>query len=144
VASDTAFECDVKTVRRELGLTQAELATLLGVSKRTIQSCEQGWRKPSAMLERMALLLLIALRQGDSFGAQACWAERACAAEKRADCIAYRTRQGHICWLLTGTKCGERTVSTWADKKTACCSCGFFQHLLEGHLEEQSQSRPPS
>ena len=43
---------DLKAIRTELGLSQAALAALLGVSERTVQSCEQGWRHPGHAVER--------------------------------------------------------------------------------------------
>lgn len=45
--------------RAGTGLTQAQFATLLGVSVRTLQECEQGRREPSGSAKS---LLLIALR----------------------------------------------------------------------------------
>jgi len=118
-----------KTVREELGVSQSEFATLLGVSLRTVQSCEQGWRKPSDSLERMLVLVLLAHRQGSAFGRKDCWIECACPSARRASCLAYRTRQGHLCWLMTGTHCMGGTVRTWADKKRICGKCSFFAEL---------------
>jgi DNA-binding transcriptional regulator YiaG len=49
-ASDKEMYCEkcrIKPSRKELGLTQAQLAPLLGVSVRTIQDYEQGRIKPS-------------------------------------------------------------------------------------------------
>jgi len=37
---------DVKNIREKLSVSQAELALLIGVSKRTIQNWEQGRREP--------------------------------------------------------------------------------------------------
>ena len=62
VAPFSADGIDLKAIRQELGLSQAQFARLLGFSVRAIQSCEQGWRKPGASLERSALLLLMANR----------------------------------------------------------------------------------
>ena len=38
---------DAATARIKIGLSQSEFATLLGVSKRTLQDWEQGRREPS-------------------------------------------------------------------------------------------------
>ena len=38
---------NIKQARKELNLTQAELAPLLGVSVKSIKNYEQGIRKPS-------------------------------------------------------------------------------------------------
>jgi putative transcriptional regulator len=43
---------DPREVRRELGLTQSQLAEQIGVTVRAVQSWEQGWREPSGRAER--------------------------------------------------------------------------------------------
>ncbi|MDB6096950.1 MAG: DNA-binding protein [Francisellaceae bacterium] len=47
-------EIDVKLLRKKIGLTQINFATMIGVSVRTLQNWEQGYRKP----EGPALALL--------------------------------------------------------------------------------------
>ena len=47
-------QLDVKDIRLKTGLTQAEFSTMVGVSVRTLQNWEQGYRKP----EGPALALL--------------------------------------------------------------------------------------
>jgi DNA-binding XRE family transcriptional regulator len=121
---------DVKALRSELGLSQTEFAALLAVSPRTIQSTEQGWRRLSSSVERMALLLAIAHRHGAGFGRLACWKTKHCAPECREACPAYWSRQGHLCWFMTGTVCGGRRLRSWEDKKLACARCAFFLQLV--------------
>ncbi len=123
---------DMRRAREEMGMTQGELADLLGVSIRVVQSCEQGWRHPSANVERHLLLLLLTHRLGDQFGQQKCWATNDCPPERCAACIVGRSRQGHVCWLLSGNLCGGKRVSTWAKKKAVCGECRFMHHLLNG------------
>ena len=48
----------VAEVRREKGLSQAELANMVGVSRNTISSIETGQYEPTA---KLALLLAVAL-----------------------------------------------------------------------------------
>lgn len=48
--------------RRNLDLTQAEFAKLLGVSKRTLQEWEQGRRQPSGAAKS---LIAIAIKRPD-------------------------------------------------------------------------------
>ncbi|MCR5079336.1 MAG: helix-turn-helix transcriptional regulator [Bacilli bacterium] len=49
---------DVAEVRKKKGLSQAELAKLVGVSRNTISSIETGQYEPTA---KLALLLCVAL-----------------------------------------------------------------------------------
>ncbi len=125
---------DLKAIREELDLSQADLAMLLGVSSRTIQSCEQAWRKPSPALEKAALMLLMAHRNGNRFGQRACWTATNCPRELRKGCMAYLSRQGHLCWLMTGTQCKGLRLRTWADKVSLCQECDFFRRLLKGKI----------
>ena len=55
---DSALNIRLKLVRTELGLTQAELATRVGVSRKTIYTVENGGFVPSTTL---ALKLAAAL-----------------------------------------------------------------------------------
>ena len=129
---------DIKTIRERLGLSQSEFALLLGFSPRTIQSCEQGWRQPSPSLCRMATLLLIAEEQGPNFSSIRCWEETNCPPEVRDECIAYRSRQGHLCWFLTGTLCGGKRMHDWDAKQEICNGCAVFQKLV-GQAKAEGQ-----
>ena len=51
---------NIRKVRKEKGLSQAELAAMSGVSRITISSIETGQFNPTA---KLALLLCIALEQ---------------------------------------------------------------------------------
>ena len=120
---------DLRAIRTELGLSQTELASLVGFSVRTIQSCEQGWRKPSPALEKMVLLLYMAELHGTDFGAVPCWEVVDCPPERCKKCVAFRTRQGHLCWFLTGTLCRGERLTDWKQKRALCMECEFFKRL---------------
>lgn len=49
---------NIKAVRKELGLSQAKLADMVGVSRNTISSIETGQFNPTA---KLALIICIAL-----------------------------------------------------------------------------------
>lgn len=121
---------DLKAVRRELGLSQAKFARLVGFSVRAIQSCEQGWRKPGASLERAALLLVMAGRNEMGLADLRCWEVMDCPSERRQECITYRSRQGHLCWFLNGTLCPNRKLQDWENKRPVCLNCAVFQRLM--------------
>jgi len=125
---------DLKAVRGELGMSQAEFADMIGVSPRTVQSCEQGWRNPSPAVEKASLLLLLASRHGPAFGEHACWDTLDCSDEERRVCLVSQTRQGHLCWLLSGNICQGKRLHSWEDKKATCLECPFFRELLPDGL----------
>ena len=56
--NDLTLHNNLKAARAEAGLSQGELASLVGVSRQTISSIETGQVSPTATL---ALLLCIAL-----------------------------------------------------------------------------------
>ena len=125
-----SLKLTVREIRAEMGLSQSELAGLAGISSRAIQSYEQAWRQPSELVERMLLLLLMAHRHGATLSRLRCWEQKECAPGVRARCIAYVTRQGHLCWFLTGTICEGQRQKSWSDKLRLCLDCGFMQRLL--------------
>jgi DNA-binding XRE family transcriptional regulator len=121
---------DIKAVRQELGLSQTELANLVGFSVRAVQSCEQGWRKPSPALEKSIILLLASHRNKGVFPDVRCWDRTNCSRERCESCITYRTGQGHLCWFLHGTLCTEPRQQDWDSKRSVCLKCAFFHDLL--------------
>ena len=126
----TAIIPDIRAVREELGYSQFELASLVGISKRAIQSYEQGWRKPSEMVERQVLLMLIAHRRGSGLGNKRCWEVNNCSPNLRHKCVSYNTRQGHLCWFFTGTMCKGKPFANWSKKIAICLNCGFMEELM--------------
>ncbi len=56
--NDLTLHNNLKAARTEAGLSQGELASLVGVSRQTISSIETGQFSPTA---KLALLLCIAL-----------------------------------------------------------------------------------
>jgi DNA-binding XRE family transcriptional regulator len=133
---------DIKAIREKLGLSQGDLAALVGFSVRAIQSCEQGWRKPSPALEKMLLLLYVAELQGSSFGTERCWEMMGCAPETRDTCVAYRSRQGHLCWFLTGTLCRGQRMGDWLKKRATCADCAYFRRLMTPSPETMLEPGP--
>ena len=124
------LKMNVREIRAEMGLSQSELAGLVGISSRAIQSYEQAWRQPSELVERMLLLLVVAHRNGARLSQCRCWEQTECSPGVRKRCIAYVARQGHLCWFLTGTTCKGQRQESWSDKLRLCLECGFLQALL--------------
>jgi len=91
----------LRGARKALGVNQAELARLLRVSSKAVQSYEQGWRKPSQSVI-MHLLTLLAMKSGHSENKRICWELRNCPPEIRDTCAAYLLNGGRFCWLAAG------------------------------------------
>lgn len=119
----------IRAIRHELGFSQAEFARLVGFSTRAIQSCEQGWRRPGASLEKAALLLLIAHRNGGTLQNVQCWGIMNCPPERRQQCLTFRSGQGHLCWFLSGTLYPADKPG-WDEKRGTCLQCRLFRLLL--------------
>jgi DNA-binding XRE family transcriptional regulator len=112
---------NLKAVRARLGKSQGELALLLGVSIRAIQSYEQGWRNvPSHVLRGMMMLLFLDWRKGQSWIAP-CWDIQKC--EQKDSCSAWVLRAGDMCWQVTGTQCGPTLHKTPEAKLDQCARC---------------------
>lgn len=111
-------------------MSQSELAQLVGFSVRAIQSCEQGWRKPSATLEKAVLLVLMAHRNGGTMRDVRCWEYMQCSMERCERCITYLSGQGHLCWFLSGTLCKDSDAHEWEEKRVDCVHCRLFKFLL--------------
>ena len=82
-------------IRHRSGKTQVQLARLLGVSVKAIQSCEQGWRKIPLHSERQ-LLLLLALNHSRAGKNSPCWLKKGCPVENRENCPAWASRRRQI------------------------------------------------
>lgn len=112
-------------MRHYLGKTQNQMALLLCVSPKSVQSFEQGWRNVPASVERQLLFLLFLKRDSISADKQ-CWEIRDCPAEWREKCAAWEFQAGHYCWFINGTFCRGRFEHTWKKKLEICRSCQVF------------------
>ena len=121
----------VKSVRAELGRSQREMAHLLGVSTKAVQSYEQGWRKTPPHVEQMVLLQAILRRHPDLRRIPYCWKLNKCSQELRGECPSARLKTPGFCWLITGTLCHGRPSGSWAAKRDRCLECQVMRRLLE-------------
>jgi DNA-binding transcriptional regulator YiaG len=131
---DGEHEMDSKEfslIRHNLGKTQQQLAKLLCVSHKTIQSFEQGWRDVPASAERQ-LLFLLSMKRALTKNGGPCWEIRDCPVEWRENCAAWEFKAGHLCWYINGTFCEGRTRTGWKEKALICRQCEIFQKMLQG------------
>lgn len=120
---------DFKKIRKILNKTQKEMAVLLSVSKKAIESYEQGLRNIPPNVQRIVYFLLFKLNN-DKFGRKKpCWQSKKCSADIRRNCVAWLSREGFYCWFITGKVCVvQRELS--GGTCTSCFDCDFFRENL--------------
>jgi len=124
---------DFIRIRKKLGKTQVQLAQLLCVSPKAIQSFEQGWRQVPVHIERQILVLLSCSVSNDR-NIQPCWETKNCPVERRNNCVVWDLQVRHFCWFVSGTNCQGKTQKNWNEKLELCRDCEVFQSLLGKHL----------
>jgi hypothetical protein len=115
--------------RHYLGKTQNQLARLLCLSPKAVQSFEQGWRKIPSSAERQ-LLFLVSCKRSESSKTGPCWETRDCPAEWRDKCAAWEFKAGYFCWFITGTFCGGDVYDNWEEKIKQCRQCEVYNLML--------------
>ena len=116
-------------IRRHLRKTQIQLAQLLGISGKSIQSFEQGWRNIPVHIERQVLFLL-AMKKLHHKKSRPCWVVRRCPAGTKRRCPAWEFQIGHLCWFINGTICHGQVQVSWSRKMKICRQCEVFRTML--------------
>ena len=96
---------ELSRIRRHSGKTQTQMAQLLGVSPKAIQSFEQDWRNIPVHTERQVFLLVVLKNEALTKKNKPCWTIRKCAVELKQNCPAWEFEAGHLCWFINGTIC---------------------------------------
>lgn len=121
-------------LRASLGKSQRELAELLGLSLKAVESYEQGWRNVPSHVERLLYFLLFKLNEDDFEAEDPCWTSKNCPDDRRAKCVAYVAKEGRFCWFFTGRLCAtaKDAVSGSADEggDSGCYTCEVFSKML--------------
>ena len=112
--------------RNKLNKTQDQMAQLLGISIKAVQSYEQGWRPIAAHAERQ-MFFLISRKRGNR---EACWKIKKCPVDIKKQCPAWEFRAGDLCWIINGTMCCSGACKEWKDKIKCCRSCEVLAPLL--------------
>jgi DNA-binding XRE family transcriptional regulator len=115
--------------RQQLKKTQKQIAELLGISLKAVQSFEQGWRKVPVHIERQ-ILLLLTLKRRRAKDARPCWEIRKCSLETRQACPAWEFDAGGLCWFINGTLCQGKPQNNWGNKMKVCRRCKVFANHL--------------
>jgi DNA-binding XRE family transcriptional regulator len=117
-------------IRHYLGKSQNQLALLLCVSLKSIESFEQGWRNIPVHVERQLLFLLWSERARPRDKIH-CWERNGCPAAWRKTCPAYQSKDGQPCWFINGTFVRGIFQKTWAKKMEMCRQCPVFQEIYQ-------------
>jgi len=123
---------DLRSIRQALGKTQSEMAGLLSVSTRAVQSYEQGWRPVPPHVRKMAIFLLCVSRRHKG-KVVPCWQIRKCSKRDRAACPAHQLGEGELCWLVTGDACPLAESASSEDKAERCAKCPVLMERLRAH-----------
>lgn len=122
--ADTEF----KQLRELMQWTQAEAAHFLGVSKKAVESYEQGWRKaPDALWKEF--LLIIALKRGYPNGYKRCYEVMRCSPAVREACFCARNMRGLFCWATCQATC-MRHLGGQGQTIKDCLHCPVARQFL--------------
>ena len=122
--------------RHYLVITQSQLARLLCVSPKTIQSYEQGWRNIPISIERQ-LLFLLSMKKSLDKRARPCWEINNCPREWRRSCAAWKFKAGHLGWFINGTFCKGNSTNSCEKKMQLCHQCKVFRSIFPATLDRQ-------
>lgn len=127
--------CNLRTLRAALGKSQSEMALLLGVSVRAVQSYEQGWRPCPPYVQKLTGLLMFLQHRKANPDISPCWEVKNCDSEKREKCAAFQFGSGEFCWLVTGSNCNCDTTQprSWQSKMVKCTKCPVMTSWLPAH-----------
>ena len=114
-------------IRRVLGKTQKQMAQLLGVSIKAVQSLEQGYRNVSVNIERQVLFLMAMKKNREG---PPCWDIKKCNLSTRVNCPAWEFQIGNLCWFVNGTICCGEVHDNWHAKMEYCRECEMFHAML--------------
>lgn len=116
-------------IREKLNKTQKEMAALLGVAGKTVESYEQGLRNIPANIARLVYFLLFKLNMDKFNGKELCWDMNKCPAHIRENCVSWAAKEGFFCWFITGKVC---THEKFSQQPTGnCFECNFFKKNLD-------------
>jgi DNA-binding XRE family transcriptional regulator len=120
---------EFSAARHYLGKTQSQMAQVLGISLKAIQSFEQGWRNIPVHIERQ-ILFLLGLKKSPHQKNRPCWVIQGCPMEIKQNCPAWEFRVGHLCWFINGTICQGRVQTNWGKKMKICRQCKVFRAMV--------------
>jgi DNA-binding XRE family transcriptional regulator len=121
----------LKNIREGLDLSQSELAKMLGISIRAVQSYEQGWRSLPAHVQCKTALMIFLNWRKDQKKVQPCWDIQQCPDEARSECAAYLLKAGDFCWLLANACCRGQKLKSFKARMARCTKCPSMTRWLQ-------------
>lgn len=125
---------DFAKIRKKLKRTQKNMAALLAISHKTVESYEQGLRNIPVNMERILYYMLFKLNMDRLDVSSLCWNEKECPQGMRDNCVAWLANEGFFCWFMTGKTC-PREKSLSANPPATCFDCSFFKRRLNRIFE---------
>ena len=116
-------------IRKRMGKTQKQMAQLLGVSLKAVQSFEQGWRNIPAYVERHLYFLMFRL-EASGKKIDPCWTTIKCPLNVKRRCPAWEYQTGDLCWFINGTICHGEPEKDWHEKMISCRKCKVFKEMI--------------
>ena len=94
-----------RDLRSRMQWSRGEVASFLGVSRKAVESYEQGWRAVpdrvwKQLITTVALQHEYPLRQHSR-----CWELTGCPRTIRDECFSYQKMHGHFCWMTATNNC---------------------------------------
>jgi len=120
---------EVSEIRHHLGKTQLQMAQLLGVSLKAIQSFEQGWRNIPVHIERQVLFLW-ASKKSPLRKRKALLGDTKVSEGDQAKLSSMGISGGNLCWFTNGTICQGQKQASWEKKMKICRQCKVFRTML--------------
>jgi len=119
---------EFRYLRKKLKKSQQQMAELLAISHKAIQSYEQNWRKIPVHIERQLLFLVSRLNQKEI---EPCWSIKKCSSKQKKKCPAWEFQAGKFCWLINGTICEGEVKKNWSEKIKSCRICEVFNSFFD-------------
>jgi hypothetical protein len=120
------------SIRKLIGKSQRDMGRLLGISTRSVQSYEQGWRAAPVYVMKLAAFFLALKQRKVTPRRKPCWMILKCQPLQRDQCLAHQLDAGDLCWLATGNRSCGREHSSWESKLEACRGCPVMQNCQSG------------
>jgi len=121
-------------IRSYIGKTQVQLAELLDVHIKTVQSYEKGPRNIPSKVERLMLIFLITRNPLDK-RTPPCWKIKNCPNEWRDECTVWELQASSFCWFINGTCCEGKSRASWEDKMKICSECTVYKEMFRPYSD---------